>query len=286
VITTQSGRNLYLCTRTQSQTVNICNANNRRGDYDWIVRLFQPEVATEAEIRDHAENPADLVLWLQNAKRASVEKEPPPDLPADQPLLAVPTPTPDEEAWIRVAVCIVEQSIDQLVREFLRVPNLHRVEHSLHARLFGILAAQPHFGRELPLHDRGALTQPLHKEWPETIPQENTRRGNFDLAVLTPWQLQNCNVPDFRDGRLPAPIVIEMGLDYRAAHLAADRDKLIHSQVPHAYRVHLTRVGPDERATAIILAPGGNGHVKTAFACVGHNGVLYKLVNGDQILNA
>ena len=130
------------------------------------------------------------------------------------------------------------------------------------------------------------FSQPLHKEWPETIPQENTKRGNFDLAVVSPEQLQTCNLPDFRNGRLPARIVIEMGLDYRAPHLAADRDKLIHSHVPHGYLVHMTRFAPNELANTIILDPGGNGCVKTAYACVTPNAVFYKLVNGDQILNA
>lgn len=36
----------------------------------------------------------------------------------------------------------------------------------------------------------------------------------------------------------------------------------------------------------MILEPGGNGHVKTAYACVAGNAVLYKLVNGNQIVNA
>jgi hypothetical protein len=288
MVTTGNGRQVFICTRTNSQTINICEANNRRGDYDWIVRLFQPEVATEAEISEHATNPESLVGWLKDEKHGEVEKKPPPDLPPAQPPGAPngPFPAREEDPWIQVAVSIVEVAIDQLVREFLRVPYLHRVEHSLHARPYSILAAQPHFARELPLQNPMFLTQPLHKEWPETIPEENTRRGNFDLAVLTPNQLAGCTVYNFRHGNLPAPIAIEMGLDYGPAHLAADRDKLIHSQVPHGYLVHLTRIGPHEQANAIILEPGGNGGFKTAYACVAANAVFYKLVNGNQIVNA
>jgi hypothetical protein len=284
----ENGRRVFVCTRTKSQTVNICDANNRRGDYDWIVRLFPPETATDADISRYVgpkglvADPTSLVAWLEEEKHGEVEKEPPQDLPPDHPPGAADAP--GEEEWIGVAVSIVEQAIDQLVREFLRVPYLHRVEHSLHARFYGILAAQPHFAREIPLQNQ-MFTQPLHKEWPETIPQENARRGNFDLAVLTPWQLRDCNIAHFREGRLRAPIVIEMGLDYPPAHLAADRDKLIHSRVPHGYLVHLTRCGPNDRANQIILDPGGDCHVKTAYACVplSGGGVSYKLVNGSAL---
>jgi hypothetical protein len=211
---TQDGKEVYLCTRTKSQSVNICDANNRRGQYDWIVRLFQPQIVTEAEIIENATNAQNLVDWLKTAKGGQVEAEPPQDLPPHPPPpVDGPLRSPEEESWIKVAVSLVEQSIDELVREFLRVPYIHRVDHSLHTRLFGILAAQPHFARELPLNDPTVLTQPIHKEWPETIPDENTKRGNFDLAILTPWQLAKCNVDDFRKGRLPAHIVIEIGLE-------------------------------------------------------------------------
>ena len=106
------------------------------------------------------------------------------------------------------------------------------------------------------------------------------------MSSPTPWQLANCNVDDFRRGNWGTPIVIEMGLDYRAPHLADDRDKLVHSQVRYGYLVHLTRIGREERAEEIILEPGGNGHVKSAYACVAGNAVFYKLVNGNQIVIA
>jgi hypothetical protein len=77
-----------------------------------------------------------------------------------------------------------------------------------------------------------------------------------------------------------------MGLDYRAPHLKEDCEKLIHSQVDHGYLVHFSRTGPDEVAEGVILDSGGNGHVKTAYACVAGNAVSYKLVNGDHIVNA
>ena len=60
-------------------------ANNRRGDYDWIVRLFQPEVADEPGILAHSETPETLVQWLRTEKHGSIEKEPPSDLPPAQP---------------------------------------------------------------------------------------------------------------------------------------------------------------------------------------------------------
>ena len=157
---------------------------------------------------------------------------------------------------------MVEDSLNKLVDEFLRAPYLHRVEHSVHARLFGILAANPHLNRELPL--KNGITQPIHKEWPETVPSPNTRRGNFDLAILSPGLLARHSVEAFRRGNIPAPIVIELGLDYGAAHLGQDADKLIQSQVQHGYLVHFTRRSATENETRLVLNPGGT--TKVAFA--------------------
>jgi hypothetical protein len=85
------------------------------------------------------------------------------------------------------------------------------------------------------------MTQVLHKEWPETAARGNRRRGNFDLAVLPPVAIRASSLDQFLEGRIAPCIVIEMGLDYDDGHLIGDHDKLVHSQVPFPYLVHLAR---------------------------------------------
>ena len=110
----------------------------------------------------------------------------------------------------------------------------------------------------------GETTQLVHKEWPETRPDlspgASGRRGAFDLAVLSPARNRCCHSPEqFRQGRIAAPIVIEVGLDYGHRHLEADGKKLLDSGVAAPYLLHLSRV-PDVNAVAIeayVSAPPG-----------------------------
>jgi hypothetical protein len=275
-----ANRSVYVRQKSKSQTVSICDADNQWGDYDWRVRLFHPEFVTEAEVAARS-SVEDLIRWLRDVKHGEIEKEPPPSSDGDA---SPPPPAPPEDGqWVETAVAIVEQVLDQLVFEFLRAPYLHRVEHSLHARLFAILAAQPHFDRNFVLNDGRTVTQPIHKEWPETIPEEGHRRGSFDLVILPPGLVGQSSVQAFRTGRIAAPIVIEMGLDYGAGHLMADAEKLINSRVQHGYLVHFTRLGPDRRAEQLVLDPGAEVPVQAAYANTG-SPACYKLVRGTTIL--
>jgi hypothetical protein len=136
---------------------------------------------------------------------------------------------PTDDAWLHEAIDKTEEAIDALVREFLETPYLHRVEHSLHLRLYGLVRSRfDDVANTFQIgHELGA-TQLVHKEWPETFPrpEKNDRRGNFDIVVLSPKLLASCKtIEEFRQGRLPAPIVIEMGLDYEVHHLAKDARK-------------------------------------------------------------
>jgi hypothetical protein len=273
-------RQVYVCTRRRSQTINICYANNQRGEYEHIIRLFPPFCVSEDEVRRQADILA-LVDWLKQEKNGKHEK-PEPNEAAEQEA-NVGAGAPDDE-WVRQAVFLVEQSIDQLLREFLTVPYSHRVEHSIHARLFAILTGHPHFQQSCPFHGGHFSTQPVHKEWPETKPTEGTRRGNFDLAVLPPNRLIAANPETFRRGLIVAPIAIEIGLDYNFGHLDDDHTKLLHSDVRHGYLLHLTRVGADDdRVTQTIQHPDGNGSIKTAFARIAGEQRFVKFVNEQAI---
>ncbi len=86
----------------------------------------------------------------------------------------------------------------------------------------------------------------MHREWPETVARGvdgDKPRGLFDLSVLSPTQLAVASRDQFLAGRVEAPIVLEVGLDYGYHHLAQDRNKVLNSQVRAPYLLHLSRVG-------------------------------------------
>jgi hypothetical protein len=276
-------RKVYVCKGELSWTVNICNADNRRGEYEWVVRLFPPSAISEGELLGHAD-PEALVRWLVDEKRGQVEEEPQPEPSSEgDPPRITPTLSTQDIAWVAAAVPLVDAAINDLVVEFLAAPYRHRVEHSLHVQLYGLLTRHEHFRQEIALGGSGDTTQPVHKEWPETRQRGGRRRGNFDLAVLPPGMLLECSVADFLAGRLAAPIAIEVGLDYGAAHLDNDCKKLLHSRVPHGYLVHFTRGADDSRAEELVVNPSEGGSLKTAFASVRAGVRRYKRTDSDRI---
>ncbi len=162
--------------------------------------------------------------------------------------MTVPAPPPGDE-WVAEAVKAVEASITKLIDEFRAQPFIHRVEHSLHARLMQLLSEWEHLRGWYPIGDSGFKTQLIHKEWPETKPRKkepelivDRRRGSFDVVVLAPSQLGKATLEQFTVGRIDAPIVIELGLGYWNEHLRGDREKLKNSGVHHPYLVHLSRM--------------------------------------------
>jgi hypothetical protein len=124
-----------------------------------------------------------------------------------------------------------------------------------------LLGEWEHLRGWYPIGDTGFKTQLIHKEWPEARPRKkpdltaDRRRGSFDLVVLAPSQLQRTALEQFRVGRIDAPIVIELGLNYGRQHLSGDRQKLANSAVQHPYLVHLSRM-PSSRqgATEDVIA--------------------------------
>ncbi len=193
--------------------------------------------------------------------------------------------SPDDDSWLPNAKALVERSIDSLVHDFLQFPYLHRVEHSIHAELFHIMMSHEELAQRVPLGNELAKTKLVHKEWPENVARQGNRRGNFDLTVLTPQLLRGCpSIRAFRDGHLHAPIVIEMGLDYNAHHLAGDAKKLINSKPKHGYLIHLVRELPREPvAEQIILGIEAKFGIKTAYAWTAGGQAAVKFVNDKAI---
>lgn len=169
-----------------------------------------------------------------------------------------------DESWMGGARTAVESTLNRLVDEFLDNPYLHRVEHSIHMRLYEALLDGTEFGRPCHIGDSAYRTTLLHKEWPETIPRPDKKgRGNFDLAILAPNQLQEATLPQFVGGHIAAAIVIEVGLNYGFSHLDDDRKKLLNSEVEAGYLLDLRRIGtPDESSIALARKPSAS--IKTA----------------------
>jgi hypothetical protein len=193
---------------------------------------------------------------------------------------------PASDPWVTAAAPLVEECIDELVQEFFAHPYLHRVEHSIHAHLIDLIRRRPHFLGLFPIGETREETQLIHKEWPETSTREGKPgRGNFDIAILSPRLLKRCTrIPSFAEGWLPAPIVIEMGLNYSLRHYEQDRSKLINSKVYRGYLIHLLRGYPeDTRETDSIQRVDPEGRVKTAFARTRGRLGRIKLLNETEI---
>src|ERR1051325_5881343 len=197
--------------------------------------------------------------------------------------------SPREDPWIEQATADVDEAVNALIGEFVELPYLHRIEHSLHVRLCALLCDRSN-GRldgRFPIGENLDVAQLVHKERQETFarPEKNNRRGNFDVVVLSPKLLATCpTIEDYRQGRLSAPFVIEMGVDYDIHHLANDARKLINSRPHRGYLVHLTRGAPrDPDVEQIILNLERTTGIRTGYVCIGDGNSAYKLVTDAAI---
>ncbi|MBI3697665.1 MAG: hypothetical protein HY238_22885 [Acidobacteria bacterium] len=314
-------RRIYVNTR-DTQTVKICTRRNRQGQYEKYYRINPPLVLEPRQMElliSRFTSLADLERWLVNDRKAHRESQnevgaspgaeplvqPPPAVGEPQEefaheeetdesaevggavaeildLLKADKYSPDDDPWLHNAKDLVEQSIDRLLQEFIEYPYLHRREHSIHAQLFWIMMSHQELAERVPLGDDLAATQLVHKE---SVGREGNRRGNFDLAVLSPKLLRGCpSIKAFTEGRLQAPIVIEMGLDYDAEHLAGDAKKLINSKPTHGYLIHLVRELPRESAAEqIVLGIEAKFGIKTAYGWKASGQTAFKRVNDQTI---
>lgn len=229
-----NGRHVYH-TRGQSlQTISVCTPRNIRGEYEdrfWL----EPSVQVSMSELQVLPDLVALRDWL--AKHGARRERMPELLPASE----------ADADWVVEAVTAVEHVLTRLVNGFLEQPFRHRVEHSFHAEIWSELKRQPVLGGEVPIADGRTLTHLVHKEWPETWPRKGrggkTRpRGLFDIALLSPQQVRKAKLAQLVYGRIEAPVVIEVGLDYGCQHLSDDLDKLANSRVKAPYALHLSRV--------------------------------------------
>jgi hypothetical protein len=257
-----NGRRVIVRTGTKSQTVNVCTRRNAPGEYEVVYRLPILSAIAASDVPEMADLRA-FGTWLVETRNALLEG------PSGQPVVsgAAIGVSAVDEAWLRVAVEKVEQAVDLLVDDFAEHPYRHRVEHSLHLQLYRALAGHRRLDVLAPVGTSSLRAGLIHKEWPETLPGSDAdRRGLFDLAVLAPSQLAQASIEQFRQGRIHAPIVVEVGLDYGRAHLEQDLEKLTNSEVPHAYVVHFSRLPAPGEVEDLLTAAYPN--IRTAYAHV------------------
>ena len=262
---TIEGRNVYHRVGGKTQTVNICTSDNREGVYEaryWL------DVSVEISAAELAASPDLFALraWLvgHGGQPLLVDSRPGDRMPS---LLKAPAAG---DLWVAEAKAAVERVLNVVVDSFLQRPYLHRVEHSLHAELWSLLKQEGVLQDEVTLSDGKTSTQLVHKEWPETAPRtklDGTRRprGLFDLAVLSPQQVRKATLEQLIFGRIEAPIVIEVGLDYGLPHLEQDASKLIGSAVPAPYLLHLSRLTDKNRCAAEKLLCSPPAPIRTAY---------------------
>lgn len=290
------GRKVKVVTGKNTQTVNIFTSDNIHGDYDYTVRLRPPFIDENTLRNKGFATIDDLVRYLQKHHYGDIEQTPVTrssgsSRPASQTAMGsrlesattrVQIDPQPRSSWESNARTAVEQSIDQFILEFIEFPYLHRVEHSVHCELFQILAQRKIFSRTYPFGRW--LTQPIHKEWPEYLarPEKGNRRGNFDLSVLAPERLKSCSFSDFREGRVRPSIVIEVGLNYKLAHLTADAEKLKNSGIEDSYLVHLVHEEFADDFDAVERFLLGCG-LRTGYARLTSAKAFYKLTSDKKI---
>ncbi len=303
------GRYIYVNCR-DTQTVKVCTEGNTRGQYERYYRIpadsVLPRAVIESKLRTFR-SLRDLEQWLFQDRQAIRETNhemgsqvgisPPSSSeshvsPAAFRVLDVRKLveySPIEDRWLASARVAVEQSIDRLVEEFIQHPYLHRCEHSVHIRLCELLKSHEQLAAQVPLGFDGEVTQLIHKEWPETLSRSGKpKRGNFDIAILPPKLLAACpTTAVFQSGRLPAPIVIEVGLNYSTQHFHDDAMKLLNSKPQHGYLVHLVRDRRrDGSAERLILSGQTRPGIKTAYAWVTSSRAAIKRLDDPGIQEA
>jgi hypothetical protein len=289
------GRKVKIVNGKKSQTINICTHKNIQGQYDYKIRI-SPSSVSESDLMDHNfKSIEELVGCLQNEHAGTLEisvgRETKFNLdreesgskknPLNSSLINISAPL----SWIKEAKLEIEKSIDQLIREFIKHPYLHRCEHSLHCDLYKSLTEKRIFNGKHPL--KSTTTQLVHKEWPETeLRPGKTKRGNFDFGILSPYSLPSCSNLDFWNGYIKPAFVIEIGLNYNLrGHLSPDSDKLDNSKVDNGYLIHLVRPEKDtdknnsQTVENFIL----QCKWKTAYVRVTESKTHYKFVNDSKI---
>jgi hypothetical protein len=156
-----------------------------------------------------------------------------------------------------------------------------------------IIDAHHQFDEFNQLLDFGSFqTSTIHKEWPETKrrPSKGNRRGNFDLAILSPKTIESdpIDIFHFKLGLIEPAVAIELGFDYGLAHLKGDIEKLENSKVKHGYLVHFARPegeAQDEVEDCVLdlIEKEKAGGPKVAYANININELRFRKIRESRI---
>lgn len=288
------GRDTYVNTRGKSQTIKFCDCRNLRGEYEFYYRIRpinddykSTEVMEEKLDSFHSLDRAHS--WLKAIGAVDELNEQLISAPehSEDPL---PETSYDAEVqnrdWLENAIRETELVIDELLMEFVKEPYHHRVEHCLHTRIIQLLNSKPTLNKQYELGKLNKFTKQIHKEWPTSVAETGKRKGNHDVAIHSSESLNICgHINDFLEGRVPAPIVIEVGLDYGPKHLQGDCQKLKRQTHTIGYLIHLVRgrsMNQEEKNIIDAVQKGDYGaHVRIAYAFI-HRKKTYKTVNGVE----
>ncbi len=284
-------RKIKIDTRSKSQTINVYVDNAESGVYDPKIRIMgKSNFVTEQTLKDKTfSSIQEMVNFLREKHGAKIE-DTTQSSAAGRPQQHR-TLIPIDKAWVENIIPEIEKAINSVIDEFITLPYLHRVEHSIHCELYSKLSHSRILNQ---LIDFGCCTTgAIHKEWPETIPrpEKNNRRGNFDIAILGPIEsyTKPVTLRDFRLGHLEPAVVIEVGLDYGIDHLKGDVKKFRNSKVKHGYLLHLARQtgvsqdGVDEYITTLIENENQENAPRIAYAKVILDGISYRKLGNNTI---
>lgn len=217
-----------------------------------------------------------------HSRRVKARRDP----QVEMPTVEVRDELPEEEdlsfwdsSWEREITPIVDQTINQIVLEFIDFPYLHRTADSLHCEFFRVLASHRTLNHTYPL-DKWS-SQPLHKNWPYN-PVDLTA-GYLDLCIFSPTLFKISSTEEFTQGHIRPIISIEIGLDDRLEQLEQRAKKFQHNG--QGYLIHLVRPGiqDDFKAVEEFLLAGQEQGLKTAYVRLTEEHAYYKLINGKEI---
>ena len=285
-------RKIYIRDGQKTQTVNICSLLNKQGLYDYVIRIEKPNpFVSEFELEGcHFISINEFVQFIINKYKGYIEKKPNDLLDLDTSNKEPEVPYDslfNSDLWLRKAIPIVNLTVNKFIKLFSNNPYLHRCESSIHCELYNMLI------RNEILNELGTISgykvRLIHKEWPEYNAREGkSGRGETDIAILSPTNLDKYNINDYKKGRIEAPIAIELGLNYKYNHFKGDIKKLVNSKVYKGYIVHLVREidvtdNFEFLENTILSVENNKPSIKIAYSRIGFGEVFTKYIDQKEI---
>ena len=141
---TIAGQRVKTRTGEQTQTVRVYGVGERSHTEEHVVRLCPPKTSQGALAAQNFQSVDELLGYLTSQLGGVFESNAPDGAPPMHAAVALrsshgrrwPRDHVDLSPWGIGARDATERAIDKLVDEFCANPMQHRVEHSIHCRLF------------------------------------------------------------------------------------------------------------------------------------------------------